>query len=53
MSNTFYKVLFATFLTLLIATGTSTATVVVNVIILLGLLGIYLGQGELGLVIYK
>ena len=53
MPNTLYKILLATLFAFLVTTDTSTAIVVINVIVLLGLLGIYLGQGELGLVIYK
>ena len=51
MPNAFCRMLLAILLVFLVAIGTSAATVVVSVIVLLGLFGIHLGQGELGLVI--
>ncbi len=44
---------FAIFLTLFVAIDIFAAIVVISVIVLLGLLGIHLGQGELGLIICK
>ena len=53
MPNAFYKMFFAIFLTLFVAIDIFAAIVVISVIVLLGLLGIHLGQGELGLIICK